>query len=51
MDYPLERNLKMAHLLRIKKIAIPRNPVFVGHGFLQNAVAEFIGSHSLRYHI
>ena len=41
---------ELAQILRLKRITIPRNSVFIGHGFLQHAGAEWSGNGALRYH-
>lgn len=41
----------LASALHMDPINIPPNSVFIGHGHLQHAGAEWTGSHSLRYHI
>ena len=40
---------QLAQILRLKRITIPRNSVFIGHGFLQHAGAEWSKNGSLRY--
>jgi hypothetical protein len=48
---PDARKRKMASVIRMTRIDIPRHSVFIGHGFLQHAGAEWTGNHSLRYHV
>jgi hypothetical protein len=48
---PDARKRKMASVLRMTRIKIPRHSVFIGHGFLQHAGAEWTGTPSLRYHV
>ena len=47
----VRRKLKMAKVSRMYKITIPPRSVFVGHGYVQHAGAEWEGTHSIRYHM
>ena len=48
---PDRKKRKLAGLMKMDRITIPPNSLFVGHGFVQHAGAEWTGTHSLRYHI
>lgn len=41
----------MADLLTLEPVVLPPHSVFVGHGYLQHAGAEYLGQVNLRYHV
>lgn len=41
----------MAEILDVDLVVLPPHSVFVGHGYLQHKVAEYVSSHNMRYHI
>lgn len=41
----------MAEILKIDDIKLSPFNIFVGHGYLQHAGAEYLAHHNLRYHV
>lgn len=49
--YLSEAARTLADILRLKRIQLPSYSVFVGHGWLQNAGAVYLGHHNMHYHL
>lgn len=49
--YPTAAKRALAKHLKLESIELPPNSVFVGHGWLQHAGAEYLGYHNMRYHL
>ena len=50
LHYGLEARLTLAKTLKMRKIFIPKNSIFIGHGYLQHAGAEGIDDLNICYH-
>ena len=48
--YPEKTKKELIERLRMKRVTIPGNSVFFGHGYLHHAGDKYLGSHCLRYH-
>ena len=51
MFYPDNVKKTLIENLRMKRVTIPGNSVFFGHGYLHHAGDKYLGSHCLRYHV
>lgn len=49
--YPAAPSRALANLLKLEPIDLSTHYVFVGHGWIQQAGEEYLGSHNQRYHL
>ena len=49
--YPENTKKELIERLHMKRVTIPGNSVFFGHGYLHHAGDKYLGSHCLRYHV